>query len=91
MTFKFHLFETFTYSKTRLVNHNAAFLIQLFLRQQKIADVNCVIHKSRWETCQSRWQILFLSFNFKSERKKDGQFFADAKRKLLKSRQQSRR
>ena len=50
--------------------HHPAFLIQLFLCRQKIADMNRVIHKSCQQMCQSRRQIQFLSFNFKSEKKK---------------------
>ena len=34
-----------------------AFLIHLFSRRQKVVDMNRVIHKSRWQTCQSRRQM----------------------------------
>ena len=39
--------------------HSTAFLIQIFLRCQKIADVNGDIFRSRQQMCKSRRQIYF--------------------------------
>ena len=55
--------ETFPVWKTRFFQihiEESAFLSQIFLCQQKIADMNGDIFRSRWQMCKSRQQIYFL-------------------------------
>ena len=48
-----------TYEEIKM-NNRTAFLIQIFLRWQKIADMNSKILSSCWQMSKSCWQIYFL-------------------------------